>query len=94
MAAGLTEARKRRSFRGLPMPGVRGAMVRAEDHGYDEVNINVGCPSQRVQSGAFGACLMKTPGIVRDCVDAMRTHGPVTVKCRLGVDGADDQRKG
>ncbi len=58
------------------------------DFGYDEINLNVGCPSDRVQSGAFGACLMKTPGLVAECVNAMRAavNAPVTVKCRLGVD--------
>ena len=58
------------------------------DYGYDEVNLNVGCPSDRVQSGAFGACLMKQPDLVADCVGAMRTAVtiPVTVKCRIGVD--------
>ncbi|MBL4619425.1 MAG: tRNA dihydrouridine(20/20a) synthase DusA, partial [Marinicaulis sp.] len=59
-----------------------------EASGFDEINLNVGCPSGRVQSGAFGACLMKTPEIVRDCVAAMRAavRIPVTVKCRIGVD--------
>lgn len=59
-----------------------------EEFGYDEINLNVGCPSDRVQSGAFGACLMKTPGLVADCVAAMRgaVSIPVTVKCRIGVD--------
>lgn len=60
----------------------------AADYGYDEINLNVGCPSDRVQSGTFGACLMKTPGTVADCVAAMKaaTPLPVTVKCRIGVD--------
>lgn len=59
-----------------------------EDHGYDEVNLNCGCPSDRVQSGAFGAVLMKSPELVADCVSAMReaVDVPVTVKCRIGVD--------
>ncbi len=63
----------------------------AEDWGYDEVNINVGCPSDRVQSGAFGACLMKNPALVAACVTAMRaaTTLPVTVKHRIGVDDLD-----
>ncbi len=62
-----------------------------EAHGYDEINLNVGCPSDRVQSGAFGACLMKTPAIVAESVAAMiaATSLPVTVKCRLGVDDQD-----
>jgi tRNA-dihydrouridine synthase A len=60
----------------------------AEDWGYDEVNINVGCPSDRVQSGRFGACLMREPDLMADCVAAMRARVtiPVTVKCRIGVD--------
>ena len=62
------------------------------DWGYDEVNLNVGCPSDRVQAGRFGACLMKEPALVADCVAAMRTAVdiPVTVKCRLGVDEQED----
>lgn len=59
------------------------------DQGYDEVNLNVGCPSDRVQSGAFGAVLMKSPDLVADCVTAMQAAAgdvPVTVKCRIGVD--------
>ena len=64
----------------------------AAEWGYDEVNLNVGCPSDRVQAGRFGACLMKEPALVADCVAAMRaeTHVPVTVKCRLGVDELED----
>lgn len=60
----------------------------AEDAGYDEVNLNIGCPSERVQKGAFGACLMREPDLVADCVAAMRAAVkiPVTVKCRIGVD--------
>ncbi|WP_460273619.1 tRNA dihydrouridine(20/20a) synthase DusA [Celeribacter sp. ULVN23_4] len=57
--------------------------------GYDEVNLNVGCPSDRVQSGAFGAVLMKSPDLVAECVSAMMDAAgdvPVTVKCRIGVD--------
>ncbi len=63
----------------------------AEQYGYDEINLNVGCPSDRVQSGTFGACLMKLPGLVADCVAAMRASVsvPVTVKCRIGVDDQD-----
>ena len=59
-----------------------------EDRGYDEINLNVGCPSDRVQSGCFGAALMKEPERVGDCVAAMRARVkiPVTVKCRIGVD--------
>jgi tRNA-dihydrouridine synthase A len=60
--------------------------------GYDAVNLNCGCPSPRVQRGRFGACLMAEPGRVAACVAAMRAAGPlpVTVKCRTGVDAADD----
>nr|CAD6603823.1 tRNA dihydrouridine(20/20a) synthase DusA [Rhizobium sp. Khangiran2] len=60
----------------------------ANDYGYDEINLNIGCPSDRVQSGTFGACLMKTPELVADCVTAMKRVAtvPVTVKCRIGVD--------
>ncbi|MFP4003344.1 MAG: tRNA dihydrouridine(20/20a) synthase DusA [Alphaproteobacteria bacterium] len=60
----------------------------AEEFGYDEINLNVGCPSDRVQSGRFGACLMREPELVAECVAAMRAavHVPVTVKCRIGVD--------
>jgi tRNA-dihydrouridine synthase A len=67
------------------------ARVGAE-FGYDEINLNVGCPSDRVQSGRFGACLMREPALVADCVAAMRSAVaiPVTVKCRIGVDEQDD----
>jgi tRNA-dihydrouridine synthase A len=60
--------------------------------GYDEINLNVGCPSDRVQSGRFGACLMAEPALVADCVRAMResVQVPVTVKCRIGIDDRDD----
>ena len=59
--------------------------------GYDEINLNVGCPSDRVQSGRFGACLMLEPLLVAECVAAMgeATSAPVTVKCRIGVDDQD-----
>ena len=65
----------------------------AEDFGYDEVNLNCGCPSDRVQSGAFGACLMREPDLVADCLVAMQqaVSIPVTVKHRIGVD-EDDER--
>ena len=61
------------------------------EFGYDEINLNVGCPSDRVQSGTFGACLMRTPELVADCVAAMKAvvPVPVTVKCRIGVDDQD-----
>nr|WP_245582400.1 tRNA dihydrouridine(20/20a) synthase DusA [Neorhizobium lilium] len=60
----------------------------ASDYGYDEINLNVGCPSDRVQSGTFGACLMREPAHVANLVSAMRQVSPVpvTVKCRIGVD--------
>ena len=63
----------------------------AEDYGYDEVNLNVGCPSDRVQNGRFGACLMLEPALVADCVAAMQAavRIPVTVKSRIGVDDHD-----
>jgi tRNA-dihydrouridine synthase A len=63
----------------------------AEEFGYDEVNLNVGCPSERVKKGAFGACLMLEPQLVADCVASMRAacELPVTVKTRIGVDDAD-----
>lgn len=63
----------------------------AQDYGYDEVNLNVGCPSDRVQSGRFGACLMAEPQLVADCVAAMRAAVtiPVTVKTRIGIDELD-----
>jgi tRNA-dihydrouridine synthase A len=65
----------------------------AEGFGYDEINLNVGCPSDRVQSGRFGACLMLTPEVVADCVRAMKAVSavPVTVKCRIGVDDQDPE---
>ncbi|MFL5104857.1 MAG: tRNA dihydrouridine(20/20a) synthase DusA [Xanthobacteraceae bacterium] len=65
----------------------------AEDFGYDEVNLNVGCPSDRVQEGRFGACLMAEPELVGDCVAAMKAavRVPLTVKCRLGIDHQDPE---
>ncbi len=64
------------------------AALIGEKFGYDAINLNIGCPSDRVQSGAFGACLMQDPDLVRDCITAMRqaVSCPVTVKCRIGVD--------
>jgi len=63
-----------------------------EQYGYDEINLNIGCPSERVQRGAFGACLMAEPELVSDCVKAIRdaVAVPVTVKHRIGVDKIDD----
>jgi tRNA-dihydrouridine synthase A len=62
-----------------------------EDAGFDEINLNVGCPSDRVQEGRFGACLMAEPKLVGDCVAAMKAavRVPVTVKCRIGIDEQD-----
>jgi tRNA-dihydrouridine synthase A len=64
-----------------------------EDFGYDEINLNVGCPSDRVQHGRFGACLMAEPELVAACVDAMKraVNIPVTVKCRIGIDEQDPE---
>jgi tRNA-dihydrouridine synthase A len=63
-----------------------------EDWGYREINLNVGCPSDKVQEGSFGACLMAEPQLVADCIAAMRdaVKIPVTVKCRIGIDDQDD----
>ncbi|SEP06509.1 tRNA-dihydrouridine synthase A [Luteibacter sp. UNC138MFCol5.1] len=68
------------------------AAVMGANAGYDEINLNVGCPSDRVQSGKFGACLMREPELVGDCVRAMAdvVDVPVTVKCRIGVDDQDE----
>ncbi len=65
----------------------------AEDRGYDEVNLNCGCPSDRVQNGRFGACLMAEPELVAECLAAMRSDVsiPVTVKCRIGIDEQDPE---
>jgi tRNA-dihydrouridine synthase A len=64
-----------------------------EDYGYDEINLNVGCPSDRVQSGRFGACLMREPMLVAECMAAIReaVSVPATVKCRIGVDDQDPE---
>jgi tRNA-dihydrouridine synthase A len=64
-----------------------------EDFGYDEINLNVGCPSDRVKDGRFGACLMAEPKLVAACVDAMKraVSIPVTVKCRIGIDDQDPE---
>ena len=63
------------------------------DFGYDEINLNIGCPSERVQEGRFGACLMAEPALVGDCVAAMKAAVkiPVTVKCRIGIDEQDPE---
>jgi tRNA-dihydrouridine synthase A len=64
------------------------------DFGYDEINLNIGCPSERVQEGRFGACLMAEPQLVGDCVAAMKAAVaiPVTVKCRIGIDDQDPEQ--
>ncbi len=64
-----------------------------ESYGYGEINLNIGCPSDRVQEGRFGACLMAEPELVAACVDAMRARVavPVTVKCRIGIDDQDEE---
>ena len=71
------------------------AAALAERAGYDEINLNVGCPSDRVQSGAFGACLMAEPDLVARCIESMRARVslPVTVKCRIGIDDHDSQEE-
>src|SRR3982750_3385158 len=63
-----------------------------EDYGYDEINLNCGCPSDRVQAGRFGACLMAEPELVAQCVAAMikAVTIPVTVKCRIGIDNSEE----
>lgn len=72
---------------------LREAVRMARPFGYDEINLNVGCPSDRVQSGCFGAVLMERPALVADCVAAMleASEVPVTVKCRIGVDDQDPE---
>ena len=64
-----------------------------QDLGYDEINLNVGCPSDRVQSGKFGACLMAEPDLVARCIGAMKQAAqvPITVKCRIGIDDQDEE---
>ena len=88
-ASGRAAARRLRSGRRSP----RSARI-GEDFGYDEINLNVGCPSDRVQEGRFGACLMAEPALVADCVAAMKAavHIPVTVKCRIGIDEQDPEQ--
>jgi tRNA-dihydrouridine synthase A len=74
-----------------PAKLAKAAMIGA-GFGYDEINLNVGCPSDRVQSGTFGACLMRTPDLVAQCVAAMKAvvDVPITVKCRIGVDDQNE----
>lgn len=78
---------------GASPPDLAKAARIAEEFGFDEVNLNVGCPSDRVQSGSFGACLMLQPDLVGSCVAAMKAAVkiPVTVKCRIGVDNQDTE---
>src|ERR1700740_1531404 len=79
---------------GAPAPPLVSPAARmGKAAGYDEINLNVGCPSDRVQSGRFGACLMREPELVGECVSAMRAAVsiPVTVKCRIGVDDQDPE---
>jgi tRNA-dihydrouridine synthase A len=76
-------------------PGGLAASARiGADFGYSEINLNVGCPSDRVQEGRFGACLMAEPALVAECVAAMKraVNVPVTVKCRIGIDDQDPQQ--
>ena len=75
-----------------PLELAEAARIAAE-YGYDEINLNVGCPSDRVQSGRFGACLMAEPDVVGDCVQAMQNavSVPVSVKCRIGIDDQDTE---
>ena len=70
------------------------AVALCDAYGYAEINLNIGCPSDRVQSGRFGACLMAEPDLVAQCVRAMRhaTDTPVTVKCRIGIDDQDTEQ--
>jgi tRNA-dihydrouridine synthase A len=76
-----------------PAKLVRAARI-GEDFGYDEINLNVGCPSDRVQSGRFGACLMAEPALVAECMAAIgaAVRVPATVKCRIGVDDQDPEQ--
>src|SRR5262245_48207723 len=83
---------------GLQLGGCDPAMLAeaaaiGEGFGYDEINLNVGCPSTRVQEGRFGACLMAEPELVAACIAAMRARVrvPVTVKCRIGIDDQDSE---
>jgi len=76
-----------------PLALAQAARIGAQE-GYDEINLNVGCPSDRVQNASFGACLMARPALVAECVAAMRAAVtvPVTVKCRIGIDNEDSDR--
>ena len=74
-----------------PVEMAKGALL-GESAGFDEININVGCPSSRVQAGQFGACLMKEPDLVSQVFQMMqeKVNIPVTIKCRLGIDNNED----
>ncbi len=71
---------------------LKASAIIGEEFGYDEINLNCGCPSDRVQKGKFGACLMAEPDLVADCISAMSSAVkiPVTVKCRIGIDDSED----
>jgi len=77
---------------GSDAPALAQSARTGEDFGYDEINLNCGCPSDRVQKGKFGACLMAEPDLVAECIDAMQSAVkiPVTVKCRIGIDDSED----
>src|ERR1700684_4070199 len=78
----------------LPIfPSPADAARSGAERGFDEINLNAGCPSDRVQDGRFGACLMAEPALVGDCVAAMKAAVsiPVTVKCRIGIDAQDPE---
>lgn len=68
------------------------AVCRLKEQGLNQVNFNLGCPSPRVQKGAFGACLMKEPKLVVECLEAMCRHAQVSLKCRIGVDAIDSDQ--
>ena len=70
------------------------AAVISENYGYDEINLNIGCPSSKVQSGEFGAVLMKNPKLVAKCVIAIKNkvNIPLSVKCRIGIDDMDEEK--
>jgi len=79
---------------GCEPAALREAARIGEDFGYSEINLNVGCPSDRVQEGRFGACLMAEPALVAECIAAMKRAvvAPVTVKCRIGIDDQDPEQ--
>ena len=79
---------------GSDAPDLADCAKMGEQYGYDEINLNCGCPSERVQKGAFGACLMAEPDLVASCVESMTkaVKIPVTVKCRIGIDECDPEQ--